>query len=345
MAYRLPLFNLLANIWDCSTPADGDPTWVNVPCQKYIRSRMMLDVTPQAEADWWMLWQPPIQLRCPSDHAAFSGRPHDWSHTIYEVPAGSGQYYRIFWSELQHQGFPNEYAVQVATQCDDSGLAIAPAGATTIPTGVAAEVCYSPPPPPPPPPVEEKLSATFTIDSGGDDRFGICLRMADTENYYIALYDGGGGGCYIQKQEASLGYDLDNDNLANVPGHDATLDIVLTILDDSITARFTSGKDDITLTATDATFPEGGDAGLVLSANTDAVCNTISGHLDAVLTIQDLFTDKSGTNLTSHTMTLGTGWSYGGTKSDIQISAGGDAAIAITNSSTGPGAIAGTAFD
>jgi len=147
MVYSVPQFNLLARIWDCRFPADGDPDWEDVPVQKYIRSRMSLDVGPQVEAGWWQNWTPPIQLRFPRDHLAFVDPPALWSHLSFEVPAGSGQFYRAQWQEVQHQGFVNEYAIILVTPCDEAGLAIPPPSADT-PVGAASDACVSPPPPP-----------------------------------------------------------------------------------------------------------------------------------------------------------------------------------------------------
>jgi len=41
---------------------------------------------------------------------------------IWECPAGSGRYYRVFFKEGVHQGFPNEYCVHYCSQCDDLGV-------------------------------------------------------------------------------------------------------------------------------------------------------------------------------------------------------------------------------
>lgn len=140
MAYTTPSFNLLADIWDCKFPSDDVADWTNVPCQKYILSRMSLNVTPQSAANFWRQFTPPISLRFPRTHAAFSGIPSEWTHAVVEVPAGSGQYYRSYWFEIQHQGFPNEYAIILATPCSMTGLAIPPPVSTSR-LGDVANVC------------------------------------------------------------------------------------------------------------------------------------------------------------------------------------------------------------
>ena len=140
MAYTTPTFNLLAHIWDCKTPADGVQQWSNVPCQKYILSRMSVSASPQSIADYWKTYPPPVQLRFPRSHAAFTPIPSAWTHLVFEVPAGSGQYYRCFWRDVQHQGFVNEYAIILCVQCDNAGKAIPPPG-LAIGIGVGSDAC------------------------------------------------------------------------------------------------------------------------------------------------------------------------------------------------------------
>lgn len=100
MAYTPPQFNLLAHIWDCRFPIEGGaPDWINVPVQKYILSRPDGEKTPAYVAEWWTEWQTPVMLRFSRAHAAFAGRPTDWTHTVCEVPAGSGSYRGWDWDD------------------------------------------------------------------------------------------------------------------------------------------------------------------------------------------------------------------------------------------------------
>lgn len=140
MAYTPPQFNLFASIWECRVPDDGDPDWTNVPVQKYIFSRLAFDVSPQTFSGWWEAWQPPIALRFPRNHAAFLGNPQAWPHVAFEVPEGSGQFYRTSWREVMHQGFPNEYAIILVIQCTAAGLAVPPPSSEYA-LGYGADVC------------------------------------------------------------------------------------------------------------------------------------------------------------------------------------------------------------
>lgn len=117
VSYRLPTFNVLANLWLTDVPpADGEPGATGVPVQLYVSSRGLLDITPGQRE----LWVPPIYLRHSKDIGI--GR-------IYyaEVPSGSGEYYKARWTCRMHLGFANEY-VQVVMEmcCSDGGFSFYP---------------------------------------------------------------------------------------------------------------------------------------------------------------------------------------------------------------------------
>jgi len=247
MSYTPPNFNLLANIWDCQFPADGDPDWEDVPVQKYIRSRMSLDTSPQVLDGFWRVYAPPIQLRFPRDHDAFLNVPALWNHAVFEVPAGSGQFYRSYWQEVQHQGFPNEYAIILVNPCTAEGLAIGPPLAE-MGLGVAADICT------PAPEVEEKNYCEFIIDSGTDDLFGVILRYQDPDNYYIARFTGGGGSFELNKVVAGVTTSIDVLGYSSAPSHNTTCDIYFDIEGDALSAQFITEFDDVTLSGTDSTF-------------------------------------------------------------------------------------------
>jgi len=318
MAYSVPQFNLLANIWDCRFPADGAADWDDVPCQKYIRSRMSLDVGPQVEAGWWQNWTPPIQLRFPRNHVAFIDPPAMWTHLSFEVPAGSGQFYRCQWQEVQHQGFPNEYAIILVTPCDDTGLAIPPPSADT-PVGAANDACVSPPPPPD---VEELVQCNFWIV--GDNTtgaVGVCGAMQDEVNCYTACYDLGSSEFRITKVVAGVESSLDFMIPAAAPSVDSFVFVQLTIVGDSITGHFLHDNDEATITATDSTFVAPGPIASFFAHFQQA--NTFNAYLDLVNTMQDNMVDTPAVNLTAHTMDVGSGWYYGSTGSDYVFTAGG----------------------
>jgi len=150
MPYRPPELNLLANVWLCDLtirPADGVPDYENIPCQKYVASRAAWPVTPPSSDLFFTKYAPPVQLRF-ARAGLFSGPWTVWKVVCAEVPAGSGQYYRVLWQDIQHEGFVNEYALLVAAQCDADLFAFPPAGGEEL-TGIGADACGGVPPPGP----------------------------------------------------------------------------------------------------------------------------------------------------------------------------------------------------
>lgn len=113
MAYTVPNFNVLVDVWDAgAVPADDDPDYENVTCQFYVYSRVSFDVQP-CELE---LYTPAIQVRMPVSTAAI------WaSGQIFECPAESARYYRARFKERVHLGFPNEYLVVYVVQCNSEG--------------------------------------------------------------------------------------------------------------------------------------------------------------------------------------------------------------------------------
>lgn len=114
MAYTVPQFNLLCDIWNAGhVPSVDDPDAENVPCQFYLYSRGTFDVQP-CELE---LYTPPIWIRLPvAETANFT------SGQVFECPAESGRYYRARFKERMHQGFTNEYLVVVVVQCNSHGV-------------------------------------------------------------------------------------------------------------------------------------------------------------------------------------------------------------------------------
>lgn len=97
-------FNISTAIYRTPDVYPGSPTFLT-PCQLYLSSRGMLDITPGSDNDW----VPPIYLRVP---ALFDLRPGD----IAECPEETGRLYRVRWVEDMHKGFPNEYRVGILEQ-------------------------------------------------------------------------------------------------------------------------------------------------------------------------------------------------------------------------------------
>lgn len=145
MAFTKPVFNLIANVWQCNTPISAAPDWTGLPCQKYIASRLFLDVTPPYYENWWAEWVPPVQIRFARDTFPFTAPWFDWVFSYVECPEDSGQYYKVTWREIQHQGFPNEYGLLICAQCTAEGKAVAPPG-YTWPLTTDSDACPIPAP-------------------------------------------------------------------------------------------------------------------------------------------------------------------------------------------------------
>lgn len=115
MPFYPPNFNLLASAWNAlHVPNIDFPDWEDVPCQLYLESRPSGLDTSISDAE---SWTPSVLIRFPKILTALSTTV--W---IWEVPAGSERYYRVFFKETCHMGFPNEYLVHFCTQCGPFGL-------------------------------------------------------------------------------------------------------------------------------------------------------------------------------------------------------------------------------
>jgi len=131
MAYTVPNFNLLADVWNAGhTPADDPPDEENVPCQFYLYSRGTFDVDP-CELE---LYTPPIWLRFQSVDAGIVSLGQ-----VFEVEPETGRYYRARFKEIMHYGFPNQYLIVVVVQCTSDGIPL-------LRDIEGAEPCTEPPP-------------------------------------------------------------------------------------------------------------------------------------------------------------------------------------------------------
>jgi len=142
VSFTPPVFNLTCNAWTCDgtlLPANGPPDLTGIFCQKYVAPRAAWPVSPPFSAPFWRVYHPPVQLRFPRT-SPFDVTWTLWKTSCFEVPAGSGQYYRPLFRDIQHEGFPNEYALVVCVQCDASGLTTPPAGMAAIP-GPGVDPC------------------------------------------------------------------------------------------------------------------------------------------------------------------------------------------------------------
>lgn len=179
MAYNPPVFNLFADAWTCDgaqRPADGPADIEDIPCQKYVASRAAWPVTPPWTAGYFLSWHPPVQLRFPRV-SPFDLEWPLWKVSCVEVPQGSGQYYRPVWGDVQHQGFPNEYALLVGVQVTGELLSVPPP-LSGVYFGIGQDACGNvipatppaediPPGPGQPPPPPEPFFQDSFVDQPG----------------------------------------------------------------------------------------------------------------------------------------------------------------------------------
>lgn len=102
--YTLPDFNLVGDHWfHPRTPAMGVADEVDIPCQLYL---------------WYgnPINQFNLTIRIPKGSSALMVFGDMW-----EIPQGSGRYYRVNSVGIIHQGFPNEYWISSGPQTDQFG--------------------------------------------------------------------------------------------------------------------------------------------------------------------------------------------------------------------------------
>ncbi len=116
MAYRVPVFNVVCDLWYAGRFPNTDlPDIDDQECQFYVTSRGPFDVNISDQR----LYSPPIYLRLPLAAIAI------WVQAqIVECPPGTGRYFSARWKERMHLGFPNEYLVIVLGQCASDGTPI-----------------------------------------------------------------------------------------------------------------------------------------------------------------------------------------------------------------------------
>jgi len=104
MAFTLPTFNLLANIWRNGNPTTNPPDVIaNVNLCRGERAAIAqpIDVTlPNTWGEMWLLLPAGTDIR---DGKAVAGAD------TCEVPAGSGRFYAVQWVDDAGSGFSNEH--------------------------------------------------------------------------------------------------------------------------------------------------------------------------------------------------------------------------------------------
>jgi hypothetical protein len=102
MAFRVPTFNLLCNVWSGTAASPplapaGAPRIVGVPCNLRV-GRIIEDAAPYG-----------VQLSVAAlTDIRFTGLGGLRGDNV-EVPAGSGRFYQVYTGDDVGKGFPNEY--------------------------------------------------------------------------------------------------------------------------------------------------------------------------------------------------------------------------------------------
>lgn len=104
MAYTLPTFNLIVNLWHGGAVPPAPPDVVTVgnltPGRRNITPYYLVPVGADAPANMWLLLPRGTDVR---DGKAVSGAD------LAEVPAGSGRYYNVDFVDDLASGFANEH--------------------------------------------------------------------------------------------------------------------------------------------------------------------------------------------------------------------------------------------
>lgn len=114
----LPDFNLLMHGWvHPNNPDNGDPPdFVDIPCQLYYESRQGSSAISYMSSQEWPT---SVVFRMPL------GEIVEWMSAWivgWNDPLGNDTYYRPFFKQRVHAGFPNEYLAMLCVQCADDGV-------------------------------------------------------------------------------------------------------------------------------------------------------------------------------------------------------------------------------
>ena len=111
MAIRLPVFNLVCDMWiNGALPMAGPPDYTDIPCQVFVPPRGILDITPDIPTDW----VPPIYIRTPKEN-------YNNEASYFIIHGYDDQWYAVRWAMMYHLGFPNQYASYLCNLCEDDG--------------------------------------------------------------------------------------------------------------------------------------------------------------------------------------------------------------------------------
>jgi hypothetical protein len=109
MAFRVPTFNLTANIWRGNPvpPPVGAPALAGVPCQ------LAWDVAADVTFVSGLNFRHVMKVRFPAG-TDVRGVLSATNQDLAEVPAGSGRFYTLWNVDDVGKGFPNEYRQALA---------------------------------------------------------------------------------------------------------------------------------------------------------------------------------------------------------------------------------------
>lgn len=113
MAFTLPSFNLVCDIWDEGhAPGTDAPDFVSVPCQNYVDTRRPAFVNVA------------MSIRIPAGAiSGLSGTYYSAAPAYVESPQGSGHFWSCVTMCKVHEGFPNEYWMIMCFEVDPTTLA------------------------------------------------------------------------------------------------------------------------------------------------------------------------------------------------------------------------------
>ncbi len=104
--YIDPVFNLVGDFWaNPHKPSGGPADVVGISVQKYVNSLIQAITEPQLRI-------PPLSV------------PVMTVGDIWEVPQGSGRYWKALAQGSVHEGFPNEYWCVLVVQVDATGAQV-----------------------------------------------------------------------------------------------------------------------------------------------------------------------------------------------------------------------------
>lgn len=112
MAYRLPVFNTLCNIWD-NPPVPPAPPSDTVLCNLAWGRRVAVPSTGGTDTLGVVLMT--MTLLVPSG-TVLQGDPNLLTGSIVEVPAGSGRMYNVAMADMIAVGFANEHVGAILVQ-------------------------------------------------------------------------------------------------------------------------------------------------------------------------------------------------------------------------------------